>query len=100
SLDAEVARAQSQVEWARSELERNQQLFAKEILAARDVDSARNQYNTAAAGLTMMKTAAAQHPDQVRVAEAQLRSDRAAVRAAEATVKQREGGVGVLEKPG
>jgi RND family efflux transporter MFP subunit len=98
ALDAEVARAQSQVDWARSELERNQQLFAKEIIAARDVDSARNQYNTAAAQLTMVKTAVAQHPDQVRVAEAQLRSDLAAVRAAEATVKQREAALGIAEK--
>lgn len=98
ALDADVARAQSQVEWARTELERNQQLFAKEIIAARDVDSARNQFNTAAAQLTMVKTAAAQHPDQVRVAEAQLRSDRAAVRAAEATVKQREAALGIAEK--
>jgi RND family efflux transporter MFP subunit len=98
ALDAEVARAQSQVDWARSELERNQQLFAKEIIAARDVDSARNQYNTAAAQLTMVKTAAAQHPDQVRVAEAQLRSDRAATRAAEAAVKQREATLGLAEK--
>ncbi|MGH7334551.1 MAG: efflux RND transporter periplasmic adaptor subunit [Candidatus Rokuibacteriota bacterium] len=98
SLDAEVARAQSQTDWTRSELERNQQLYAKEIIAARDVDSARNLYNTAAAQLTMMKTALAQHPDQVRVAEAQLRSDLAAVRAAEATVRQREAAVGIVEK--
>jgi RND family efflux transporter MFP subunit len=98
ALEADVLRAQSQVDWAKSELERNQQLFAKEIIAARDVDSARNQYNTAAAQLTMMKTAAAQHPDQVRVAEAQLRSDLAAVRAAEATVKQREAALGLAEK--
>jgi membrane fusion protein (multidrug efflux system) len=46
----------------------------------------------------MVKTAAAQHPDQVRVAEAQLLSDRAAVRAAEATVKQREAALGIAEK--
>jgi len=98
SLDAEVARAQSQTDWARSELERNQQLYAKEIIAARDVDSARNLHNTAAAQLTMMKTALAQHPDQVRVAEAQLRSDLAAVRAAEAAVKQREAALGIVEK--
>jgi RND family efflux transporter MFP subunit len=98
ALEADVLRAQSQVDWAKSELERNQQLFAKEIIAARDVDSARNQYNTAAAQLTMMKTAAAQHPDQVRVAEAQLRSDLATVRAAQATVKQREATLSLAEK--
>ena len=98
ALDAEVARAQSQVDWARSELERSQQLFAKEIIAARDVDSARNQYNTAAAQLTMVKTAQAQHPDEVRVAEAQLRSEVAAIRAAEAIVKQREAALGIVEK--
>jgi membrane fusion protein (multidrug efflux system) len=98
TLEAEVVRAQSQVEWARSEMERNQQLFAKELIAARDVDSARNQLNIAEAQLTMMKTAAIQHPDQVRVAEAQLRSDLASVRAAEAQVRQREASLGIAQK--
>jgi RND family efflux transporter MFP subunit len=98
TLEADVVRAQSQLEWARSEMERTRQLFAKELVAARDVDSARNQVNTAEAQLTMMKTAAAQHPDQVRVAEAQLRSDLASVRAAEAQVRQREASVGIVQK--
>ena len=98
SLEAEVTRAQSQVDWSRSEMERTRQLYERQLVAARDVDSARNLVNTAEAQLVMMKTALAQHPDQVRVAEAQLRSDQAAVRAAEAQVRQREATMGIAEK--
>jgi RND family efflux transporter MFP subunit len=98
SLEAEVTRAQSQLEWSRSEMERTRQLFSRELIAARDVDSARNQVNTSEAQLVMMKTALAQHPDQVRVAEAQLRSEQAAVRAAEAQVRQREASLGITQK--
>jgi RND family efflux transporter MFP subunit len=98
SLAAEVTRAQSQVDWSRSEMERTRQLYQRELVAARDVDNARNQVNTAEAQLVMVKTALAQHPDQVRVAEAQLRSDQAAVRAAEAQVRQREATLGIAEK--
>lgn len=98
ALDADVVRAESQVQWMRSEVDRTKQLFAKDLVAAREVDNVRNQLNTAEAQLTMIRTAAAQHPDQVRVAEAQLRSDLAAVRSAEATVKQREATVGIMEK--
>jgi RND family efflux transporter MFP subunit len=98
TFEADVARAQSQYDWSRSEMERTQQLYAKELIAARDIDSARNQLATAEAQLSMMKTAAAQHPDQVRVAEAQLRSDLASVRTAEAQVKQRQAALGIVQK--
>jgi multidrug efflux pump subunit AcrA (membrane-fusion protein) len=48
-LEAEVARTQSQFEFMRSEMERTQQLHKRELIAAREVDNARNQLNIAAA---------------------------------------------------
>ena len=98
ALEAEVARNQSQVEWARSELHRAQELFTKELIALRDVDSARNQSNTAAAQLAVAENVRNQHPDQVRIAEAQLESDRAALRVAHAEVKRREATLGIAKK--
>jgi RND family efflux transporter MFP subunit len=98
TLEAEVARVQSEFEWARSELERAQQLFQRQLIAARDVDSARNGENVAAARLAAAKVALAQHPDQVRAAEAQLDSDRAAVKTAAAQVRQRDAALGIVRK--
>ena len=98
TLESDVARAQSQVDWTRSELERTQQLFARDLIAARDVDNVRNQHNIAAAQLTTARLAVAQHPDQVRAAQAQLDSELAAVKTAEAQVRQREAAVGIVQK--
>jgi RND family efflux transporter MFP subunit len=98
TLEAEVARTRSQVDWTRSELDRAQQLFARDLIAARDVDSARNQYNIAAAQLAAARLAVAQHPDQVRASQAQLEADQAAIKAAEAQVRQREATVGIVQK--
>jgi RND family efflux transporter MFP subunit len=97
-LEADVARAESQYEFMRSEMERTQALHKRELIAARDVDNARNQLNIAAAQAAVARTLAAQHPDQVRSAEAQHTSDLAAVRAAEAQVKQREAALGLVQK--
>jgi multidrug efflux pump subunit AcrA (membrane-fusion protein) len=83
TLEAEVARAQSQHEWAKSELERNQQLFQRQLIAARDVDSARNGYNTAAAQLAAARVALSQHPQQVQSAEAELKRAQATLGLAE-----------------
>jgi len=98
TLEAEVARSRSQLEWAKSEQERTQELFRKELVAARDVDNARNQYNTAAAQLAVAVSARNQHPDQVRIAEAQLESDRATLRVTEAEVARREASLGIAKK--
>ncbi len=98
TLEAEVSRAQSVLEWSRSELERTQELARKELVAARDVDSARNAYNVAAAQLAAAQATRNQHPDQVRHAEAQLESDRAALRVAEAEVARREASLGIAAK--
>ena len=98
ALDAEVARNQSQVEWAKSELDRTQELFRKELIAQRDVDNARNGYNTAMASLQVAMNVRSLHPDQVRMAEAQLDSDRAALRVAEAEVTRRDAMLGIMRK--
>jgi RND family efflux transporter MFP subunit len=83
TLEAEVARAQSQYEWAQAELERAQQLFDRQLVARRDVDNARTAHQVAAAQLAAARVAVAQHPDQVRVAEAELERARAALGIAE-----------------
>lgn len=97
-LEADVARNQSQLEWARSELDRNAELLRKQLIAARDVDNTRNLYNVAAAQLAVAVAARDQHPDQVRIADAQLDSDRAALRVAEAEVARRDASLGIAKK--
>lgn len=97
-LQAEVARNQSQVEWAKSELDRAQELFRKELIAQRDVDSMRNGYNTALAQLQVAQNVLSLHPDQVRIADSQLDSDRAALRVAQAEVARREAMLGIMRK--
>ncbi len=92
TLESEVTRTQSEVDWAKSELARTQELFRKELIAARDVDNSRNLSNVAAARMAQAVAARDQHPDQVRIAEAQLDSDRAALRVAEAEVARRDAG--------
>jgi multidrug efflux pump subunit AcrA (membrane-fusion protein) len=83
TLEAEVARSQSQFDWAKSELDRSQQLFERQLIALREVDNARNGQNTASAQLAAAKVALAQHPDLVRGAEAELKRAEAALGIAE-----------------
>jgi RND family efflux transporter MFP subunit len=98
ALEAEVARRKSQVEWAKSELDRSLELYKKEFIAAREVDNARNLHNVAAAEMAVAVNARSQHPDQVRIAQAQVESDRAALRVAEAEVARREAALGIAQK--
>ena len=93
-----MARTRSEIDWAKSEFTRTQELFGKELIAARDVDSARNLYNVAAARMAAAVAARDQHPDQVRIAEAQLDSDRAALRVTEAEVARRDASLGIARK--
>jgi multidrug efflux pump subunit AcrA (membrane-fusion protein) len=93
ALAAELERARADAEWKRRELERNQELQAKELIAARDVDQARAQFQGADALVQMAETALGQHGDQLRAAEAQLQADLDAIKAAEALVRQREAAV-------
>jgi membrane fusion protein (multidrug efflux system) len=83
TLQAEVARAESQYEWAKSELDRSQRLMQQQLIAARDVDNARNSANVAASQLAAAKVSLAQHPDQVLAAEAELKRAQAALGIAE-----------------
>ncbi len=48
-----LVRSRSQVEWAKSELDRNMTLYERQLIAARDVDNARNLYNVAAAQMAV-----------------------------------------------
>lgn len=98
SLEADVARAQSQYDWSVSEMERSRQLFERQLIAARDVDGARNNQNTAAAQLTGAKVLLAQHPEQLATAEAQYQADLAAIKTAEAQVRQRDAALGIAKK--
>jgi len=79
TLEAEVARAESQLEWAKSELDRSQRLLQQQLIAARDVDNARNSYNVAASQVAAAKVSLAQHPDQVLSAEAELKRAQASL---------------------
>jgi RND family efflux transporter MFP subunit len=97
-LESEVTRTRSEIEWAKSELDRNQELFRKQLIAARDTDNSRNLYNVAAARMAAAEAARDQHPDQVRMAEAQLDSDRAALRVAAAEVSRRDASLGIVKK--
>jgi RND family efflux transporter MFP subunit len=98
SLEAEVRRTESEVEWAKSELERNGTLFRGGLIAARDVDNARNLHNVAVSRMAVAISARDQHPDQMRMAEAQVDSDRATLRVAEAEVARREPTLGIAKK--
>ena len=49
SAQEALGRSRSQVEWTKSELDRNMTLYQKQLIAARDVDNARNLHNVAAA---------------------------------------------------
>jgi RND family efflux transporter MFP subunit len=89
-LEADVERARADAEWRRREYERTRELFARELIATRDVDSARTQYEMAQAQVRMVESVLAQHGDQVRVAEAQREAELRAVKTAEAQIRQRE----------
>jgi RND family efflux transporter MFP subunit len=98
SLNAEVTRTEFEVEWAKSELERNGKLLRGGLIAARDVDNARNLYNVAMSRMAVAVSARDQHPDQMRMAEAQVDSDGAALLVAEAEVARREATLGISRK--
>jgi membrane fusion protein, multidrug efflux system len=97
-LEADVARARADLEWRRLELERNRELASRQLIAARDVDNTRTQYEMGQAQLQSAEAALLQHADMLRAAEAQLQADLGAVKAAEAQVKQREAAVDLGKK--
>jgi multidrug efflux pump subunit AcrA (membrane-fusion protein) len=98
TLQADVEKARAQLEWARLEFERNRQLVTKDLIAARDLDNTRTLYQVAEAQFRVAENALHQHPDQLRIAQAQLDSDLAALKVVEAQVKQREAALGFAQK--
>jgi RND family efflux transporter MFP subunit len=90
SLEAALNRTQAGLEETRANLERMRKLAAEALVAQREVDVARTQYETAAAQHETSRVELSQFPDRVRVAEANLESDRSAIRVAEADLRRRE----------
>jgi RND family efflux transporter MFP subunit len=90
SLEAALNRTQAALEETRANLERMRKLAAAALVAQREVDVARTQYETAAAQHETSQVELSQFPDRVRVGEANLESDRSAVRVAEADLRRRE----------
>jgi RND family efflux transporter MFP subunit len=96
--EANQNRARVALEEAQINLERTRHLHQKELIAARDLDAARTQYETMLAQSEAAQVEMTQYPDRVRVAEAALESDRSAARVAESEVKQREAALGIARK--
>jgi RND family efflux transporter MFP subunit len=98
SWEANARRWKVALEEARRNLERSRTLVESELIAQRDLDAARTQYESVAAQYEAAQVDLGQYPDRVRVAEAQLRSDLSAVQVAEADVARREAELGLAEK--
>jgi len=96
--EANDNRARAALEEARANLERSRQLLQRELIAAREFDAARTQYEAMLAQYQTSQVDRTMYPDRVRVAEAQLQSDRSALRVAESEVKQREAALGIAQK--
>jgi len=86
------------LEETRVNLERMRTLVRDALVAQREMDVARTQYESALAQHETSQVELRQYPDRVRVAEAQLESDRSAVRVAEADGRQRQAELGLAKK--
>jgi RND family efflux transporter MFP subunit len=98
SLEAGLNRTRAGLEETRANLERMRKLAADALVAPREVDVARTQYETAAAQHETSQVELGQFPDRVRVAEANLESDRSAVRVAESELRRREADLALARK--
>lgn len=98
SLAANLKRWRVALEEAQLNLDRSTKLFEGQLIAQRDVDAARTQYESAVAQSETAQVEMGQYPDRVRVAEAQVRSDGSAVQVAEADVARRQAELGLAEK--
>lgn len=90
ALEAGLNRSHAALEETKANLERMRQLVADALVAQRELDVARTQYQVALEQYETAQVALTQFPDRVRVAEAQLESDRSAIRVAEADLRRRE----------
>jgi membrane fusion protein (multidrug efflux system) len=98
ALEADLTRARADAEWRRLELERNRELASRQLIATRDVDNTRIQYEMGLAQVRVAETTLAQLGDQLRVADAQLQADLGGAKAAEAQVRQREAALDLGKK--
>jgi RND family efflux transporter MFP subunit len=98
SLEAALNRTQAGLEETRANLERMRKLAGEALVAQREVDVARTQYETAAAQHAVSQVELSQFPDRVRVGEANLESDRSAIRVAEADLRRREADLALVRK--
>lgn len=96
--EANDNRARAALEEARANLERSRQLLQKELIAAREFDAARTQYEAMLAQHQTSQVERTQYPDRIRVAEAQRESDLSALQMAEAEVRRREAELGIVQK--
>lgn len=98
TTESNVTRWKAALEEAQLNLERSKRLVADQLIAQRDLDAARTQFESMAAQHEAARVELGQHPDRVRVAEAQLNSDLAAVQVAESEVSRRDAEVGLARK--
>ena len=98
SLQAALNRTQAGLEETRANLARMRKLAAAALVAQREVDVARTQYETAVAQHETSQVELSQFPDRVRVGEANLESDRSAIRVAEADLRRREADLALVRK--
>lgn len=98
ALEAAQNRGRAALEETRANLERMRQLVAEALVAQREVDVARTQYEVAVEQYEAAQVALVQYPDRVRVAEAQLESDRSAIRVGEAELRRREAELALARK--
>ena len=98
SLEAGLNRTQAALQETRANLQRMRKLAADALVAPREVDVARTQYETAVAQHETSQVELGQFPDRVRVAEANLDSDRSAVRVAESELRRREADLALARK--
>ncbi len=98
SWEAKLNGARAALEEARLNLERTQTLLADRLIAQREFDAARTRFESALAQYQTAEVELQQHPDRVRVAEAQLESDLSAGQVAEAEIGQQEAALGIARK--
>lgn len=98
ALEAALNRTRAALEETRVNLERMQRLVDTALVAQRDVDVARTQYEGALAQHETAQVELSQFPHRVRVAEAQLESDRSAGRVGEADLRRREAELALARK--
>ena len=98
SLEANINRAAAALEETRVNLERMRTLVQENLVAQREVDVARTQYEVTRAAHETAQVEMSQYPSRVRAAEAEVASNVSAVRVAEAELRRREADLALARK--